>query len=191
MAIAKDHPIFAGFRGKLGPFSLRQREGGRTQLILLQESGPRTASEAQALHQERFKAATVFAKVQQTDPLYVQIAGPMPDVSAYNLAVRDYMRPPDIELIDVDEWSNLTSNVLRAVVLDAVPVPLVTCVIYTLSDEELLIGGEMTPDTEVDGLWEWSPSEALDGELTGLGFRVTATDRAGNVAELAVELPAI
>jgi len=192
MAIAKDHVIFDGFSGKLGPFSLRQRQGGRTQIVLMQGTNPRTPSEAQELHQARFKAATVFAKVWQTDPLYIEIAGPMPDVSAYNLAVRDYMRPPDIDFIDIDEWSNSITNVFSAVVLDAVPVPEITCVIFNRDTDEPLIGGPMIPDQNVPGLFHWSPPESIQGtSLPSLGFRVTAVDRAENTAELAVELPAI
>ncbi|GAA3935410.1 hypothetical protein GO495_14690 [Chitinophaga oryziterrae] len=102
MAKTKDNIFTEGLSGTVaGKMTLRQRAGAT---IVSRKSRGTTipATDDQLVIQDRFKEATMYAKMAIKDPvtkaLYAAVA--KPEQSAYNVAFRDAFLEPEIKSID-------------------------------------------------------------------------------------------
>lgn len=105
MAIIKDSVLFQVVRGSLGDeFTIYERNG---QIIMAKKRGPSrkkpTVKQLEARYKMRVAAA--YAKVIIQDPelkaYYKSLAGP--GQNAYNMAVKDAYRSPEIQNIRLEE----------------------------------------------------------------------------------------
>ena len=167
MAKLKANAIIEGLSGSLGKdLYVRTTKDGRMIICQKPDFGNRQFSEAQLRVQERTGQAAAYARVaSKENPIYAQKAKGT-SLNAYNVAARDWWRPPVIDGISVD----LDRNV-RVSADDDVTVCRVT--IFILDEaEQLLEQGEA----------ELKPGDWWEYQATNSGLiRVEARDLPGNV----------
>lgn len=166
MAKVKKNMIISGVSGSLGPdHYARITKDGRTIISQKPDFGNRQFSEAQLNAQNRTKQAAAYAKVaSRENPIYAQKAAGT-SKNAYNLAFRDWRKPPIIHRI---EWQD---GKVRVSAYDDM---IVTRVTVTILDEE----GQCLDQGEAQlwmGVW-WDYRPAKKGRI-----RIEAWDLAGNV----------
>jgi hypothetical protein len=158
--------ILSGVSGSIGPdHYARIRKDGKTIISAKPDFSNRQFSQAQLDNQSRTKQAAAYAKVaSRENPIYAQKAAGT-SKNAYNIAFRDWRRPPVIRRI---EWH---AGKVRVSAHDDV---LVTGVTVTILDET----GQCLEQGEAE-LWMdvwWDYQAAHRGTV-----RVEARDLAGNV----------
>ncbi|HJQ14616.1 MAG TPA: hypothetical protein VJ830_07720 [Anaerolineales bacterium] len=168
MAKVKKNIILSGVSGSLGPdHYARVTKDGRTIISQKPDFGNRQFSQAQLDNQRRTQQAAAYAKVASREhPIYAQKAAGT-SKNAYNIAFRDWRRPPVIDRI---EWLD------GKVRVGAHDDTLVAGVMVTILDED----GQRLEQGEaalVLGVW-WEYQPANKGRI-----RVQARDLAGNVTE--------
>ena len=166
MAKVKRNAIIEGLSGSLGKdLYARTTKRGKTIISQKPDFSNRQFSEAQLNVQNRTTQAADYAKVAyKENPIYAQKAAGT-DLNAYNVAVRDWHRPPVISRI---EWHD---GKVRVMADDDV---MVTGVTVRILDEERqpLEQGEAEPWI---GVW-WDYNAANKGQI-----QVEARDLAGNI----------
>lgn len=167
MAKARTNPVIDGLSGSLGKdLYARTTKDGRTIISQKPNFDNRQFSEAQLEVQDRTKQAADYAKAAaKENPIYARKAVGT-SKNAYNIAFRDWRRPPVIRRI---EWNE------GQVRVRAHDDTLVTGVTVTILDEE----GQRLEQGEAQlwmGIW-WDYRAAHRGTI-----RVEARDLAGNVA---------
>lgn len=166
MAEVKRNMIISGVSGSLGPdHYARITRDGRTIISLKPDFSNRQFSEAQLNVQSRTKQAAEYAKAAAKDnPIYAEKAAGT-SRTAYNLAFRDWRRPPVIWSI---EWN------VDQVRVSASDDMMVTGVTVTILDGE----GQVLDQGQAE-LWmgvRWEYKTEHKGNI-----RVEARDLAGNV----------
>ena len=167
MAKVKKNIIISGLSGSLGPdHYARITKDGRTIISQKPDFGNRQFSQAQLDNQSRMKQAAAYAKVAaKENPIYAQKAAGT-SKNAYNIALRDWRRPPVIRSMDLR-----VDGKVRVSAYDDV---MVTKVTVTILDE----AGQCLEQGEAEltlGVW-WDYKCANRGRI-----RVEAWDLAGNV----------
>jgi len=125
----------ANFRGRIGNLIFRQLPDGTTVVSQAQpkETGRRKKrakerrSARQKNHNERFSDASAYARKEQTQPVYVELAAAATMKTAYNFAVSDWFKPPEIHRIERKKGS------IRVEATDNIQV---AKVVITILDEE-------------------------------------------------------
>ena len=165
MAKARTNPILDGLSGSLGPdLYARTTKDGRTIISKKPNFDNRQFSQAQLDVQNRTKQAAAYAKAAKDNPIYVEKAAGT-SKNAYNIAFRDWRKPPVIHRI---EWYD---GQVRVRAHDDV---LVTGVTVTILDE----AGQPLEQ----GQAEQSPGVLWECRAAHRGsIRVEARDLAGNV----------
>jgi hypothetical protein len=158
--------IISGVSGSLGPdYYARIRKDGRTIISKKPDFDNRQFSEAQLNVQRGMQQAAAYAKVaSKENPIYAQKAAGTAK-NAYNLALRDWFKPPVIHRI-VWEQGNVRVGARDDLI--------VTKVTITILDE----AGQTLEQGEAElwmGVW-WEYHAANSGRI-----RVEAWDLAGNV----------
>ena len=175
MAKVKKNIVMSGLSGSLGPdHYARITKDGRTIISQKPDFGNRQFSQAQLDNQSRTKQAAEYAKVACRDnPIYAQKAAGT-SKNAYNIAFRDWRRPPVICSLDL-----CIDGKVRVSADDDV---MVTKVTVTILDElgQCLEHGEAELTL---GVW-WDYRSANRGRI-----RVEAWDLAGNVTAREFEDP--
>ena len=166
MAKAETNALIEILSGSLGKdLYARTTKNGKTIISKKPDFGNRQFSEAQLNVQSRTKQAADYAKVaSKENPIYAQKAAGT-EMNAYNVAVRDWHRPPVIDRI---EWHD------GQVRVGAHDDTLVTGVTVTILDQ----AGQPLEQGEAElwmGVW-WDYKAAHSGQI-----RVEARDLAGNI----------
>lgn len=182
MAKVRNNIFVRGLSGSLGQqFIVRQDKAGRT-IISNQPSFPqdRTFSEAQLEWQERFREATQYAKVSKMQEVYVEMAKGT-HLSAYNVAVADWFRAPEIRDVQLNGWEGQAGQTIRIRAVDNVQVAQVNVDVMNSGGSLLERGAAVQGE---DGWWVYTTVENLTDASQIL---VTASDLAGNMTEQVVE----
>ena len=123
----------ANFRGRIGNLIFRQLPDGTTVVSQAQpkETGRRKKrakekrSPRQKAHNERFADASHYARMEQTHPVYVELAAASLMSNAYNFALKDWFKPPVIHRVErqagailVQATDNVTVARVRVTILD-------------------------------------------------------------------------
>lgn len=153
MAKVVKNIITQGLSGSLGhQISFRHDAAGRTILGLKPtRNGDHTGSERQLAHQERFRKAVAYARVAaRTEPAYAAQATALH--SAFNVAVADWFREPEIAEVDLTGWNGNAGEVIRIQAHDDVEVQTVRVTVMDGS------GGELEAGTaeRVNGWWVYT-----------------------------------
>ena len=170
MARLKKNAVISGLSGQLGKdHYARHTKDGKTIISVKPDFSNRQFSEAQLEVQSDLKAASAYARVaSKTNPIYEQIAKKKARkkvLNAYNVALRDWFRPPVIKRI---EWDNGHICIMAS---DDTMVTRVTVTI--VSDEGKCL--EQAEAQSIKGVfWKYQTTHS------GL-VRVEAWDFAGNV----------
>jgi hypothetical protein len=183
MATSENNVITHGLSGKVGDLLVFSQRGGKT----IVSTAPRksgTESEAQKEHRRKFQRAVLYGKAAISDPatgdLYAAKAVTQKRQS-FNVAVADFFNAPNIESVDVSDYTGRPGDIIRICATDDFTVGSVTVGIHN-ADGSLVEEGAATPDS-TGYLWTYTAT-AVNNSLTGDRILITASDIPGNtVAE--------
>lgn len=178
MVKVKKNIVMEGMSGALGDqLILKWVRGGRTILCVKPTFDPdRQYSEAQLAHQQRFREASAYGRQHKRDPLYLALAKDTAQ-TGYNVALGDWLNPPQILEIDLRNWHGASDEPIRMCVQDDVQVVRVR---VEITDEA---GGmlEAGQATEAGALWwEYRAGQPFSGTLVVM---VYASDLPGHVTQ--------
>jgi hypothetical protein len=182
MAKVKLNAIVESAHGRLGnDLVLKRTRSGATILAKKPEFAKnRKFSKAQREHQQRFKQAVAYAKVAQTNPIYVVLAKKQKQ-PAYNVALADAMHPPRVIEIDASGYRGGRGEVIRVRAEDDVQVTHVQVAIYD-ARQRVIEEGEAVSDGA--GRW-WMYTVQTIGD--GVSVKAVAYDLAENEGGLIIE----
>ena len=137
-------------------------------------------TEAQLAYDARFLAAIAYGNKIKVDPVLAPLyelvcTGRM---RAYHAGLRDFLKPPVIEAIDLSGFTGKSGGTIRVVAWDDFQVIQLTVIIRNAANQEILEQGSA----------DWAPLQrkwvyTAHGEISGgtsLSVEATATDRPGN-----------
>ena len=178
MAKVEKNVIIEGLSGSLADQLVIYQRGGRT---IVRTKGRRTAppSEAQLAHQERFREAAAYAKATQGQPAYVEKAASTGQ-AAYNVAVADFLHPPEILDVDLAGYTGKPGETIRIRARDDLKVNRVSVLIADANDE-VVEQGNATQGAIEDWWWEYRTTAACSTPSAKVVAHVE--DLAGHFAE--------
>ena len=187
MATTKNNVIVKGASGKFGRQIVFSQRAGKTIMSKppLRTAPPTTKQKEQ---QKKFARAATYAKNALLDPTlkeaYTTEAKKRQDVSPYNMAMTDYLRPPVITKVDTSNYTGDTSD--QKIIIEAGDAFKITSmkVKITAANSSTLEEGTAT---QVKGKWEYTTT-ATNTTLTGTKITLTATDRPGNTTTKEITL---
>lgn len=179
MAKVQNNIVVKGLSGSLGDqLVIKRDKAGRTIVGVKPEfSENRQFTEAQQTQQEAFRQATAYAKSSKGENVYVEKAQGTP-LSAYNVAVADWLHSPEILDIDMSNWTGQAGQLLRVKAQDDIKIQQVTVVITDETDAVL----EQGSATQSDGLWwNYTTTAATSGNAKVI---VSVQDMPGHIAQM-------
>jgi hypothetical protein len=186
MARQKRNLLTEGMSGKLGGIVFRQ-VAGETVVSQAPEKSKKEASEKQKKQKSRFEEATIYAKIatnlEETKDLYANAAKKKKGVSAYNVAVADFLNAPNIKNVDLSAYTSEIDSEIKIIAVDDFMVATVSVEIHAM-DGALLEKGYAQHVT--GGLWIYKTTQN-NPQVEGAKIIVTASDLPGNVATSIVE----
>ena len=87
---------------------MRQGKNGQYFLSATPHNPTHVVTEAQAQQREKFRQAILYAKCAQATPEYKD-AAKVRGQSAFNVPVADFLHPPEIQHIDLNEPTTITA----------------------------------------------------------------------------------
>lgn len=187
MATTKNNVIVKGASGKFGRQIVFSQRAGKTIMSKppLCTAPPTTKQKEQ---QTKFARAAAYAKNALLDPTlkeaYTTEAKKRQDVSPYNMAMTDYLRPPQITHVDYSAYTGDASG--EKIFIEAADAFKITTlkVKITAANSSTLEEGNATL---VNGKWQYTTT-ATNTTLTGSKITLTATDRPGNTTTKEITL---
>jgi hypothetical protein len=180
MAKQKGNVVTYGLRGKVGDLLIFRQRNGETIISKIPEQS-KTVSEKQKEHQKRFQRATIYGTTVTADPqlkeLYGAEAKKKKGVTAYNIAVADYLNAPDIEDVDLKSYTGTAGDEIRIIASDDFAVKTVH---VSISNVDGTLIEEGYASKSVGNLWIYVASKNNDS-TTGDRIVVTASDIPGNI----------
>lgn len=145
----------------------------------------RQFSEAQKAQQRRFREAAQYASsAMNKEPIYREIAAGTTR-TAYNIALSDWFHGPEIEMIDLSEWTGRPGESIRIRALDDVIVRCVTVIIA--NGEDMVIEQGAAAQEEDASWWVYTTTEAVLGSAKVIAL---AEDLPGNIAQVVAQTAA-
>ena len=190
MAQSKKNIATEGLSGKVGNFVFRRRKSDDKIFVSRTPVGSEEEpSEARKAVQRKFQRAIAYGKSAMADPatkaLYAAKA--TGGRSAFNVAVADYFNAPQIEKIEMGNYSGAIGSTITITVTDDFAVSSVHVKIENM-DGSLVEEGEAAPGSfEVD--WVYTAT-AINESLVGDKITVTAFDMPGNTGKQENVIPA-
>ena len=178
MAKVKYNVVTHGISGKIGDLlQFRQRHGKTIISKIASRSG--TVTPAQQNVRDRFRLAAAYAKSAMGDPelrnLYSSRA--VGDISAFNVALKDFFDPPVITDVNTDSYSGQVGNTIRITAVDDTKVTQVKVQLFD-SDEGLMEEGVATRFGETDD-WVYTATVFIPAAAMGK-LVIEASDLPGN-----------
>ena len=178
MGKSKSNYAITGLSGKVGKVFVFRQRGGET-IVATPPSHTKAPSASQKAQQERFVRASAYAKNALQDPvlkdLYTAEAKQRGVINAYNMAVSDYLKAPEISHINAEAYTGTQKGELIAIeVSDNFKVVQVKVTI--LHGERTVEEGNAILTADI---WQYATT-ALNPALSGSKIVVTALDRPNN-----------
>jgi hypothetical protein len=172
--------VIHGLSGMLGKqVVVRRHKNGTYVLAAAPNRRSRDLSEAQKQHQERFRQAILYAKAAQKNPDYQDLAKSRGN-SAYNVAVADFLHPPEIQQIDIAAYKGAPGQNITITAVDDVKVKTVGVLIAT-DDGTLVEKGSATPSAQYDNQWLYTTTATAPS--ASVKIIVDVADLAGQITE--------
>ena len=179
MAKIKDNLAMQGISGKLGNQVVYRRVGDKIIVVAKPRRKP-TTHPTLISQNNRFRLASTYAKNALQDPSlkedYTAEAKKRRNVSAYNMAMTDYLRAPKITHIDHSGYTGSATG--EKIMIEAGDAFKVVAVKVRIEDHDGTLVEEGSA-TLVQGKWVYTTT-VTNTSLTGDKIIVTATDRPGN-----------
>lgn len=170
MAKVDKNIVVTGLSGSLGDqLVIQEGRGGQTVVRSKPRPSNKPQTEAQAAQRDRFKEAAAYAKeAAKNEPLYAEKAEGTAQ-TAFNVALADFLHPPEIVELDVSGYSGKAGETIRVKARDDVQVKAVNVVIAA-ADGALVESGAASVVAGQVGWWSYVTSAAA----TGNGVKVLA-----------------
>jgi hypothetical protein len=145
------------------------------------------ATEAQIAHRRKFQRAILYSNAVAANPDMeaAYAAKVKPGQQVRNVAVADFMRAPDIDVIDLSGYNGRIDDVIRIEVTDDFAVREVKVVIINLNGSIVEEGFAVQEPTGYE--WTYKATAANDS-LDGDRIEIFASDTPGNISSKTEEL---
>jgi len=188
MAVVLKNLVTKGLSGKLGDTLVFRRVGDRT-IVSTAPTTTKEPTEKQKAQRERFQMAVLYAKGMMKVPSakadYEAEAKGAGQPNAYNIAVADFFRAPDIEDVDLSMYTGAVGDTIRIRAVDDFRVESVRVEIYNADGTEVESGNAMQQTNGIDWLYR---ATAVNEDLSGDRIVIKASDMPGNITEQEKEL---
>ncbi|TXF79239.1 hypothetical protein [Chryseobacterium sp.] len=184
MAKSKNNVVTHGLSGKVGDILVFRQLHGET--VVAKAPRQKTAEDTpkQKAHKLKFQEAVVYGKSSLADPVTKELyrdraeADPDKGLSAYTVAVADFLNAPEITEIDISDYNGKSGDMIRIKVTDDFDVKTVTVRIEnadgTLVEEGAALEAGIT--------WDYTATKNST-DLSGAKIIVRATDLPDNLTE--------
>lgn len=179
MAKNTNNDLTLGLSGRVGNMIGFRQTGGDTEAYRLPGKRKKAGTPGQQAARQRFLEATYYAKSVNADPVKKAIykAKTGKRQSAYNLALSDYIKKPEIKSIALDNYLGQTGNTIVIRAIDDFKVSAVTVMIMNASGAIVEQGGAVEQPGGVD--WIYTATVA-NPQYADARVIVSADDLAGN-----------
>lgn len=182
MGQVKDNVATKGFSGKLGDEFVFRQSGGRT-MFAKRPRKRTTISENQQKQAGVFRDAVFYAKAALLDPIaraeYAALAKQYGLRSAYNAAVTDALKRPEVTYIYTERYSGKVGDVLFATMANDFKVKSLTVTVQRADGTVIETG----PATPAENQWQYVVTQA-NAVVPGTKVIALATDRQGRMSTL-------
>ncbi|MCX6306904.1 MAG: hypothetical protein NT040_18210 [Bacteroidetes bacterium] len=178
--------MFDSMSGRSGKKHIFRNMAGQTIMSRMPKVSVKT-SKGQEGHRELFKKAVKYAILCKDDPVLWEkyLNSSIPGISAYNLALGDYLSSPVISELDVEQYAGHPGNVIVITAVDKFEVVGVTVRIEK-PDGTLLEEGPAFRRNYTNYYVYAATEELL--KLDGIMITASATDNPGHVVTKVVTL---
>lgn len=183
MAKSKNNVVTHGLSGKIGDMLVFSQRNGQTIVGKVPKERTAPDSAKQAAHKKKFQEAVLYAKSIMGDAAlkkqYEEEAKQSEHgANAYNVALADFLQAPEIEEIDLSQYTGKKGEFITISVTDNFQVERVTVKIEN-ADGTLVEEGEATDKTTH---WEYKTT-ANNTDLSGDKITIRAYDAPDNMSE--------
>jgi hypothetical protein len=178
MAKSKNNVVTFGLSGKIGDLLIFSQRGGKTIVSKITQRVD-NPSEKQKEQRRKFQQAVIYGRIALADPdakAAYQASAPKGQ-TAYNVAIADMFRAPDIETIDFSGYTGKAGDTVRIVVKDDFLVKEVRLSIVN-DDGTLVEEGNAASDPS-GHVWIYTATQT-NANLSGDKITVTVSDLPGN-----------
>ena len=183
MAVVLKNLVTKGLSGKLGDSLVFRKVGDKT-IVSTVPTTTKEPTEKQKAQRERFQMAVLYAKSQMDDPAtkaaYEAEARGAGQPNAYNIAVADFFRAPDIEDVDLSAYTGAKNDTIRIRAIDDFKVKTVRVEIYNADGTEVENGEAVQQTNGLD--WVYTAT-TVNEDLSGDRIVIKASDIPGNITE--------
>jgi len=181
MAKINSNLVIHGLSGMLGKqVVVRRLKNGQYVMSAAPHHRPRELTDAQKVHREKFHQAILYAKGAQDNPVYADLANAR-GLSKYNVALADFLHPPEIQNIDVSSYRGKAGETIVITAVDDAKVKTVGVMIVN-NDGTLVEKGTAVPIDSNSNQWTYTTNNSASS--SSVKIVVDAADLAGHVAEV-------
>lgn len=182
MAESKNNVLTHGLSGMVGDLIVFRNRGNKTIVASKPKERSGETTETQKAHQKKFQQAIVYGQNAVTNPDFKAEyqAAASDGQTAFNVAVADFFHAPDIESIDVSNYTGKIGDTIKVTVTDNFKVTGVSVVIYNADGSEVEHGLALQDDLK--SKWVFT-AKVENTSLDGDKIVVEASDLPGNISE--------
>ncbi len=180
MAYVKQNIFIDGVSGTIANQMTLKVRKGKTVVCAKRGADTMPPTERQLVARDKFEDASLYGKEAIADPIMklMYAAAAEGGQTAYNVAVKDAARPPNIVLINTEKYKGDIGDVIMIAVKNVVRVKVVEVKILSATGD-VLEQGEAVPG---GGKSYWTYTTTVPNLMTkGTRILITATDFPGNV----------
>lgn len=185
MAKSENNEVMYGARGKVGNLVVFKNFANDRTIISKRRrkvDNPRY-SQAQEVTKDTFRDAVIYAKGAIGDPVllafYKQYA--KPGSSAYNMALADFCKLPEIKTINTSNYQGTVGDLITVRAVDNFKITSLKVTIFSADDELLETGLAVMAPNNADWVYHTTSPNL---ELPNTVIKVEATDTPGHVSLL-------
>lgn len=187
MAKSRNNVVTHGLSGKIGDMLVFSQRNGQTIVGKVPKERTQPLSAKQQAQKKRFQEAILYGKAVMKDAAlkeaYAAKADHAKGISSYNVALADLLHAPDINEIDLSQYTGKKNEIISISVSDDFGVEKVTVKIEN-TDGTLVEEGEAANKTTH---WEYKTT-TTNNDLADDKITVRAYDKPNNQSELQKEL---
>jgi hypothetical protein len=179
----RKNDLTLGISGRVGKMIGFRQVGDETEVFRRPGKRTKPLTPDQLAHHERFINASYYAKSVIADPVKKAVydAKRTGRVHAYNMALSDFIKAPEIKLIDTTVYHGQAGNSIVIRAIDDFKVATVKVSIMDANGVLLEQGGAVLLPGDVDWLYT---TTVVNPQLTGSKIICTASDLPGNEAKM-------
>ncbi|WP_343306732.1 hypothetical protein AAHN97_06430 [Chitinophaga niabensis] len=180
--------IMRGASGALGEELVFRQRAGKTVISLPPVPREDNPTGDQVEVRSKFKEANRYAKTATADPALkvAYKAKARPGMSAFNVAMVDFFKAPEILEVDVTTYTGLSGEPILIMATDDFKVKSVKVSILNIEGEEIE-SGEAMAHPESDDFWTYTTTAANPDGASGI-IKVEVSDLPGNLTKRELSL---